>query len=183
MPMRRHAAPPLGSPAHPRHRQRGATIVEFAITASFSIGLLFLIIEFGIAMFNQGVLMHASRVGARVASLYWESPTSPGVQTLSPEARIRSATSAWANMAVKFTADPINIRICWYAISAVPSTAELAGNTVCQADKLPVSGDTVQVDDMVLVRTSLKYLGPISLALTRFGLNLDLGSLAVMRVE
>ena len=179
--MRRHDAPPLGSVEHPRCRQRGATLVEFAIPASFSIGLLFLIIEFGIAMFNQGVLMHASRVGAREASLYWESGTPP-VQKL-PDTRIRNATDAWANMTVKLTAVNHTTSICWYSKdSTMPTFAELAGNTLCQVDKLP-GGATVKPDDMVMVRTRLAYSGPISLALNGFGLNLNLGSLAVMRVE
>jgi Flp pilus assembly protein TadG len=188
MHLRRHDAASLGSPAPRRYRQRGATIVEFAITAGFSIGLLFLIIEFGIAMFNQGVLMHAARVGARVASLYWEDPSStinPKPQALSPpEARIRAAASGWANMAVRLTPVAPVITICWYSKDAVlPSLTDLANNTVCQANKLPGSGATVKAGDMVLVRTSLNYSGPISLALTNFGLNLNLGSAAVMRVE
>ncbi len=185
MPMRRHDAPPPGSLAHPRSRQRGSTIVEFAITASFSIGLLFLIIEFGIAMFNQGVLMHAARVGARVASLYWENPASLGTQALSPTTRIKGRTNDWANMAVKLTNKTPQIRICWYAKGGEPTT-EVANNTACpvdlnQSDLLPTV--PVKAGDMVMVRTRLEYAGPISQALTRFGLNPTLGSLAVMRVE
>ena len=183
MPIRRHDAPPPGSLAHPRSRQRGSTIVEFAITASFSIGLLFLIIEFGIAMFNQGLLMHAARVGARVASLYWEDPNSgpPKLQKL-PNTRIRNATNAWRDMAIKLTAETPETWICWYKKGTEPDTTdEAVKNTVCQADKLP--GEPVQADDMVMVRTRLEYVGPISQALTGFGLNLTLGSLAVMRVE
>ena len=180
MHLRHQEAPSLCFLAPRRCRQRGATIVEFAITAGFSIGLLFLIIEFGIAMFNQGVLMHASRVGARVAALYWENPSSPGTQALSPEARIRAATSGWANMAVRLTSDTVVITVCWYSKSAIPTT-EVANNTVCQANNtLPA---TAQASDMVVVRTRLRYLGPISQALTNFGLNLNLGSATVMRVE
>jgi Flp pilus assembly protein TadG len=180
MHLRRHDVPSLGFPTPRRCRQRGATIVEFAITAGFSIGLLFLIIEFGIAMFNQGVLMHAARVGARVAALYWENPSSLGTQALSPEARIRAATSDWSNMAVRLTSDTVVITNCWYSKSNIPTT-EVANNTVCQANTtLPA---TVQAGDMVVVRTRLHYLGPISQALTKFGLDLNLGSAAVMRVE
>ena len=188
--MRRHDDPPPGSLAHPRSRQRGATIVEFAITASFSIGLLFLIIEFGIAMFNQGLLMHAARVGARVASLYWENPASLGTQALSPTTRIEDRTKDWANMVVRLTNKTPQIRICWYAKGGEPNAA-VAANTACPVDLnlnsqppvLPTSGVKVQAGDMVMVRTGLAYSGPISQALNGFGLNLTLGSLAVMRVE
>lgn len=179
MHLRHQEAPSLCFLAPRRCRQRGATIVEFAITAGFSIGLLFLIIEFGIAMFNQGVLMHASRVGARGSPLLGKS-SSPGTQALSPEARIRAATSGWANMAVRLTSDTVVITVCWYSKSAIPTT-EVANNTVCQANNtLPA---TAQAGDMVVVRTRLRYLGPISQALTNFGLNLNLGSATVMRVE
>ena len=45
--------------------QKGATIVEFAIVLFLLLILIFGIIEFGLAMFNQQVITNAAREGAR----------------------------------------------------------------------------------------------------------------------
>ena len=52
------------------HSQRGAAAVEFAILAPIFIGLLFAIVEFGLILYTQSMLAHASREGARYGVVF-----------------------------------------------------------------------------------------------------------------
>jgi len=53
-----------------KHRQRGATAVEFAVLAPLFIALLFAIIEFGMIIYAKGMTTFASRWGARFGVVY-----------------------------------------------------------------------------------------------------------------
>lgn len=48
-----------------QHKEKGTTIVEFAVIALLFFALIFGIIEFGILLFDQHILTNASREGAR----------------------------------------------------------------------------------------------------------------------
>jgi Flp pilus assembly protein TadG len=50
--------------------QQGAGVVEFAIIAPLFAMLLFGLVEFGLAMYNKGVVTNASREGARFGVVY-----------------------------------------------------------------------------------------------------------------
>ncbi|MEW6659124.1 MAG: TadE/TadG family type IV pilus assembly protein [Thermodesulfobacteriota bacterium] len=50
--------------------QRGASAVEFAIMAPLFIAVLFAIVEFGLILYTQSMLTHASREGARFGVVY-----------------------------------------------------------------------------------------------------------------
>ncbi len=50
--------------------QEGAGLVEFAIIAPLFVMLLFGMVEFGLAMYNKGVVTNASREGARFGVVY-----------------------------------------------------------------------------------------------------------------
>ena len=52
------------------HKQNGATLVEFAIILPVFLLLLFGIIEFGLLLYNQGIITHAAREGARAGVVY-----------------------------------------------------------------------------------------------------------------
>ena len=67
----RNSGPAQGSWFGRHRRQQGSETVEFALLATFIFLLLFAIIEFSIAMYDQGTLVHSARLGAREASLYW----------------------------------------------------------------------------------------------------------------
>jgi Flp pilus assembly protein TadG len=54
---------------HPR-RENGATMVEFAIILPLFIILIFGIIEFGLLLYNKGIITHAAREGARAGVIY-----------------------------------------------------------------------------------------------------------------
>lgn len=57
-----------------KKRQAGAEMVEFILTLLFFFIVLFMIIDFGILMYEKGTLTDAARVGARQGSLYWINP-------------------------------------------------------------------------------------------------------------
>jgi len=50
--------------------QRGAAAIEFAIVAPLLLALLFGIIEFAIALFDQAMITNASREGARAGIVF-----------------------------------------------------------------------------------------------------------------
>ena len=51
-------------------RERGQTVIEFALLAPVIILFLFMIVDFGIAMDRRIVLQHAVREGARYAAVH-----------------------------------------------------------------------------------------------------------------
>jgi Flp pilus assembly protein TadG len=53
-----------------RRKQRGTSAVEFAIVLPLLLVVLFAIIEFSIALFNQAVMTNATREGARAGIVY-----------------------------------------------------------------------------------------------------------------
>jgi Flp pilus assembly protein TadG len=55
--------------SYPR-RESGASMVEFAIILPLFIVLIFGIIEFGLLFYNQGIITHAAREGARAGIVY-----------------------------------------------------------------------------------------------------------------
>ncbi|MCH4565157.1 pilus assembly protein [Halomonas sp. EGI 63088] len=56
------------------HRQKGAEVVEFALTAVLLFILLFGIIEFSVALYDKAVVTNASREGARTGILFRPDP-------------------------------------------------------------------------------------------------------------
>jgi Flp pilus assembly protein TadG len=50
--------------------QRGTAAVEFAIMAPLFVAVLFAIVEFGLILYTQSMLTHASREGARFGVVY-----------------------------------------------------------------------------------------------------------------
>jgi Flp pilus assembly protein TadG len=51
-------------------KEEGAGLVEFAILAPLFVVLLFGLVEFGLAIYNKGVVTNASREGARFGVVY-----------------------------------------------------------------------------------------------------------------
>lgn len=56
------------------HKQKGAEVVEFALTAVLLFILLFGMIEFSVALYDKAVLTNASREGARTGILFRPAP-------------------------------------------------------------------------------------------------------------
>ena len=53
-----------------RKKQEGASLVEFSVIAPLFVVLLFGLVEFGMAIYDKGVLTNASREGARFGVVY-----------------------------------------------------------------------------------------------------------------
>jgi len=51
-------------------KEEGAGLVEFALLAPLFVMLLFGLLEFGLALYNKGVITNASREGARFGVVY-----------------------------------------------------------------------------------------------------------------
>jgi hypothetical protein len=142
-----------------RARQRGQTIVEFAVIAPIIFLFLFVIVDFGIAMDRRIVLDHAVREGARYAAVgndiavvckrtrdQAQGLVGPGDITISYEDIDGNHQSTDAGDAVDvtihYTYDPVLIR---------PIFSGLFGGTIGKIDMTPkasarlersVAGDT-----------------------------------------
>jgi len=57
-----------------RKHQRGAETVEFMITFLLFLLVLFMIVDFAIAIYDRGTIVNAAREGNRQASLFWVDP-------------------------------------------------------------------------------------------------------------
>ena len=75
-----------------RSRQRGAELVEFAITALLLFVLLFGIIEFSVALFDKATITNAGREGARTGILFRPDPRNLDAE----DAAIREAINTYA---------------------------------------------------------------------------------------
>ncbi len=53
-----------------RKKQEGASLVEFSVIAPLFVVLLFGLVEFGMAIYDKGVLTNAGREGARFGVIY-----------------------------------------------------------------------------------------------------------------
>lgn len=65
-----------------KRKERGTAIVEFALVFPLVLFLLFVIIEFGILIYNQQVITNASREGARAGVMLRYSGTPPSPKRL-----------------------------------------------------------------------------------------------------
>ncbi len=57
-----------------RNNEKGASAVEFALVLPVLLLILFLIIEFSIALYDKAVVTNASREGARMGIVYQPAP-------------------------------------------------------------------------------------------------------------
>ena len=65
-----------------RHRaDRGAVLVEFAIIVPIFFLLVFAVVEFGWAFYQQLDVRHGAREGARLAAVDFQSTASPSPST------------------------------------------------------------------------------------------------------
>jgi hypothetical protein len=128
-----------------RARQRGQTVVEFALIAPIVFLLLFVIVDFGIAMDRRIVLQNAVREGARYAAVgsaiavvcertedQAQGLIGPGDITISYEDIDGNHQNTDAgdavDVAIHFTYDPVLIR---------PIFSGLFGGTIGKIDMTP----------------------------------------------
>ena len=82
--------------------QKGATLVEFAIIIPLLITLIFGIIEFGLLLYDKGIITHAAREGARVGVVF-NVGTDPGADNRIPIINITDKVNYYiANRLVSF---------------------------------------------------------------------------------
>lgn len=143
-----------GSPGpHRRRVQRGSTSVEFPITITLSLILMFAIIELAIAMYNQGILVQAARVAARESSLFWVDPTritstsDPKCDQRVDETSREAKLGAWEGYLVSFSSESVNET--WGTAPACSSTSSVSGQEVS-------------------LRLDFNYRGPVTSALATF---------------
>jgi Flp pilus assembly protein TadG len=78
-----------------KRRQRGGETVEFALLAPLVFVLLFGIIEFSIALFDQAVITNASREGARLGILWTNGLKTPTQVKAEMEAAVNTAAASY----------------------------------------------------------------------------------------
>jgi hypothetical protein len=146
--------------------------VEFALTIALSLTLMFAIIEFAVGMYDQGVLVHATRVGAREASLFWVDPpqitsdSDPRQDQRIHRDTVLDAVTDWTeNFVVSFTAEDPDDPVL-----------RLDGATVATATPVVAPGARVSID------TAFRFRGPVTSALSG-AFDYTQRARAVMRVE
>jgi hypothetical protein len=156
-----------------RRRQDGGETVEFALLVGLTFLLLFGIIEFSIAMYDQGALIHASRTMAREASLFWVDVTQMGPDT-DPEDDQRINTSE--------VEDAVSDYLDQYMISFTEAEPDLflQGQPIGSLPEQLIVGD--QPDRRVNVRSELLYHAPVTSALADL-LDIDMVAPATMGAE
>jgi hypothetical protein len=152
--------------------QQGATTVEFALTIGLSLTLMFAIIEFAVAMYNQGVLVHATRLGAREASLFWVDPpqitsdSDPREDQRIHRDTILDAVTDWTeNFVVSFTAED-------------PDDPVLRLDDATVAAATPVVAPRARVS----IDTAFRFRGPVTSVLSG-AFDYTQRARAIMRVE
>lgn len=92
-------------------RQRGAQIVEFALVLPFLCLMLFLVIDFGLLVYNKAVITNASREAARAASVLTATPWSianvAAVACTYTQNTLISTASGTRTSTCNGTADPV----------------------------------------------------------------------------
>lgn len=173
---------------HPRSRlrssaglgpQRGAATVEFALTIGLSLALMVAIIEFAVAMYNQGVLVHATRLGTREASLFWVDPAQ-----ITQDSDPRNDQRIHRDTVVNGVRD-------WTHRFVVSSTSDVTDDPLFRLpqETLFLNGETVMAEtpvvatrDEVRIDSEFQFRGPVTSVLSGT-FNYTQSARADMRVE
>jgi len=153
------------------HCQRGNELIEFTLLAPLIFLVFFALMEFAIAMYDQGILIHSARIGAREASLFWVDVTQitpdsdPGDDQRLSTTEVSSQISNWLD------------RFLITLMGESPSVEFQDQPLGSFASTLPVDAG-----DEVSVAVALDYTAPLTSALSSL-IQLDMTALGVMRVE
>ncbi|QOR38332.1 pilus assembly protein [Billgrantia diversa] len=118
------------------HKQQGAEVVEFALTAVLLFILLFGMIEFSVALYDKAVLTNASREGARTGILFRPQPRNAS-----------EANSFKCNESQQGEDEDVRSAVCGYAeqyLISLGGPAELAISVVRSDANMP-PGNEVEV--------------------------------------
>ena len=124
-------------------KQEGASLVEFSVLAPLFVVLLFGLVEFGLSIYNKGVLTNASREGARFGVVY----TTPRKTTTEIKTKVRdyltksgftdtatiNVTGAGGSSGSSLTVTvtyPYNFQVLPHFVSSLTGTLNLTANTV-----------------------------------------------------
>jgi Flp pilus assembly protein TadG len=88
------------TPARPRHHERGASAVEFALLVPLLVMLVFGVIDFGIVLAQKQSLSSGARAGARYGSVNLYEPTSHACGKVIEQTRAEAQTIAMAGTSV-----------------------------------------------------------------------------------
>lgn len=148
----------ISATAKPHSGQRGAELVEFAISSSLLFLLLFGIIEFSVALFDKQTITNAAREGARTGILFRPQPRQLAEEDQIIEAAVHNYAGA-------------------YLIS-------LGGDATMEVEIERPGGEPFDVGDELIVTVNYPYRFLLLPNLTG-DLNgiLSLSSTAVMRAE
>jgi Flp pilus assembly protein TadG len=121
--------------------QEGAGLVEFAIIAPLFVMLLFGLVEFGLAMYNKGVVTNASREGARFGVVYsTPKKTVPEIRTKVQEYLTKSGFTDTPNINVTgaqgSSGNPLSVTVTYpYNFQVLPNfVAGMAGSVDLNAN-------------------------------------------------
>ena len=137
-----------------RRHQRGAETLEFMLTFLLFILVLFMIVDFAIAIYDRGTVVNAAREGNRQASLFWIDPVlfdplNPSQNQLLKRAMVDSVMT-WTenNLIIDTDASGLNLTL-------QINNANMSGSTQ------PITeGDVVTID----LQYAHNFIGLVGLA-------------------
>jgi hypothetical protein len=167
--------------------QKGASLVEFAIILSLLITIIFGIIEFGLLLYDKGIITHAAREGARVGVVF-NVGTDPTVHNRIPVIDITNKVNSYIeNRLVSFTSgiqDPdIQISLCETGDPSVCTENEICPNKYVP---LPLDPVTLQPPPKPKLKVQVRYTYNFLILpnfVSELGVSLDLQSEAMMVCE
>lgn len=135
-------------------RQRGAETVEFMFTLLLFFLVFFMIIDFAIAMFDQGTIVNASRDASRQASMYWVDPATFDAETPDQNQQLKRSM--------------VDTLITWTENNLVidPGNMGLALTLKVNAVDMAAATQSISTDDIVSVGITYphEFIGLSSLA-------------------
>ncbi len=169
-------------------RQRGQSLVEFAITAPFLLLLLAAAIDFGMGYSARLEVANAARVGARWASLHsgdvnsgWSSVAQPAENTIEGQVIYAGDTRQIVN-------DNSHIQIKYYAWTPGTTTTTYCGKYSQATNAFVASGTYTQaqcvaVDNIVQVTVYYDYPLLTPLFVSLYGQTISIGSSASFVIQ
>jgi Flp pilus assembly protein TadG len=109
------------------NKEKGASLVEFAILAPLFVVLLFSLVEFGLAMYSKGMITNASREGARFGVVYatprkTTAEITSKVQEYLTSAGFLSTVNINVTGAQGSSGSPLNVSVIYpYTFQVLPS--------------------------------------------------------------
>lgn len=109
----------------PALRQKGATLVELALTIALNLVLLFAFIDVALATYNLGILDETARQTARTASLFRGDIRDPDNRVRwIDSAELRQTANRWSGLVIQLGEGETVVKLNGVALDSLPNRLE-----------------------------------------------------------